>query len=260
MTEKNVSPQNEKTSQDNRSEAAFPLWAKTLLIAMAVALAVQTWLIVGLTDQSDSENATAVADYSAREETSVPGIDSTAGPGRPLPGSIPPPIVLDDNSGWLGIPYNPTTWDPFYEMQRMRERMDRIFGEAFGRFARSERFSGLSQMRVPFSPQIDLRDTGDAYEVEVNLPGIEESEVKIGIEGQTLRLSGQVEEQKETTDETGQILRRERHFGRFDRSIVLPEPVKGEEIETNVNKGVLRIIIPKASEPGKGKPEEETDS
>lgn len=238
MVEKQTSPERQ-TSNPNPSQDAFPLWARVLLIVLAVAVAVQIWLITQLAFGDDPQEKPVVAEKSGTEITAAPD---------------------EAREEWLGVPYDPSTWDPFYEMQRMRERMDSIFGEAFGRFESSDRFGDLSQTWMPFRPQTDLRDTGDAYELEVDLPGVEESNVEVEVEGQTLHLSGRTEERKQTKDESGQILRRERHVGQFERSFVLPEPVDGEKLVTNIDKGVLRIVIPKAKPGGKEPKEEEKNS
>ncbi len=139
------------------------------------------------------------------------------------------------------------SWDPFQEIQMMHKRMERLFNDSFGRFQTSPYFSGHSSL-PQFSPDADLRDQGDHYEVLMDLPGADKAEIEVKVEGQTLVISGKRDEQIEEKDKSGTLIRSERHSGRFHRTIPLPGPVKNEAVEARLENGVLTVKLPKAAE------------
>ncbi len=138
-------------------------------------------------------------------------------------------------------------WDPFQEMQLMHQRMERLFNDSFGRFQSSPQFSGQSQT-FQFSPDADVRDEGDHYQVLMDLPGSDKSAIEVKVEGQTLMISGKRDEQVEEKDNNGTVIRSERRSGQFQRAISLPGPVKNDAVEAHYENGVLTVTLPKAVE------------
>ncbi|KAA8899743.1 hypothetical protein TRICI_006308 [Trichomonascus ciferrii] len=118
--------------------------------------------------------------------------------------------------------------------------------------------SGGGQLRNWFnaSPQIDLYDKPEAYEVVASVPGISIENLHIDFDPETrvLTLSG---EDSGATEEDQQYLKyQERWSGKFERSLTIPkEPrVLEDNINASVNNGVLKVTLPK--EPAdKPKPE-----
>jgi HSP20 family protein len=172
----------------------------------------------------------------------------------------PPPVSSSpSNQTPLGVQPDPffgtdpfgsgslDNWDPFQEMQRMHQRMERLFNDSFGRFQTSPQFSKQSSS-LQFSPDADLRDEGDHYQVLMDLPGADKPEIEVKVEGQTLMVSGKRDEQVEEKDNNGVVIRSERRSGQFQRSIPLPGPVKNEAVEARYENGILTVTLPKASE------------
>lgn len=156
--------------------------------------------------------------------------------------SLLPNNPLADNS--FNHPFDLNSWDPFQEMQNMQDRMNSMFGDAFGRFSRSPQFGDLFD-DGGFSPNIDIRDEGDHFIVKIDLPGAEESNVNISCKDQELTISGTIDQLQESR-QGGSLLRRERRSGSFSRTIPLPAPVEVEKMETKFDRGVVTIMIPKA--------------
>jgi HSP20 family protein len=122
-----------------------------------------------------------------------------------------------------------------------------MFGDAFGRFSQSHHFGDLDDSGS-FTPSIDVQDEGDHYVVKVDLPGGDKSNVDVSCKDKELKISGsldQIDELKEESDR-GSLLRHERRSGRFSRTIPLPAPVEVDKMETEFDKGILTITIPKA--------------
>lgn len=154
---------------------------------------------------------------------------------RPAPGlSMPDPF---------GRPADPGQQDPFKEMQQLQDRINRLFGESFGRIdggngPGQQAFSGGIS-----SPEIDLKETNNAYVADINVPGVDEQSLSVTVDNNILTVNGEVEQQVETHNGGG--MHRERHVNRFSRSISLPGPVDAAAMSTHLDNGVLHVRIPK---------------
>jgi HSP20 family protein len=100
---------------------------------------------------------------------------------------------------------------------------------------------GLSE----FVPAIDVRDSGDAYVVEVEMPGVNPDDIEVVIEGRTLTVRGRFAEERELDE--GSYLLRERRRGQFMRAVVLPGMVEIDKVSSKFEDGELIITLPKAA-------------
>jgi len=99
---------------------------------------------------------------------------------------------------------------------------------------------------MAYCPQTDLAETDEAYEVTMELPGLNSDEVAVEFSDGQLWISG---EKKEETEEKGKTYHRvERRYGQFRRGIPLTHPVKDENIEASFKDGVVTVRVPKAEE------------
>lgn len=138
-------------------------------------------------------------------------------------------------------------WDPLSEMRDMQSRIDRMFGDAFSRFHRSPHFADLVDDHT-FSPEIDIRDTDENYVVTINTPGAEEPSIDVQIKDGKLTVSGKTEEEmndQSNDPNNGSIIRKERFFGKFSRTITLPGDVDETNVSTKYKNGVLTVTIKK---------------
>lgn len=97
-----------------------------------------------------------------------------------------------------------------------------------------------------FTPAVDVYQDNDNVIVETPLPGIDPAKVDITIENDVLTISGQSEDEKEVKREN--YYRKEVRKGSFSRSVILPMSVKADMAEAHSEKGMLKIVIPKADE------------
>jgi len=103
---------------------------------------------------------------------------------------------------------------------------------------------GLCREIRGWNPSVDLYETGDAFILEADLPGVKTDDVKVDVDDCDLVLQGwRILEQKK---DHGQFHTMERSSGHFMRRIKLPEVVDKEGIDAQFRDGVLRVIIPKA--------------
>jgi HSP20 family protein len=102
---------------------------------------------------------------------------------------------------------------------------------------------GVTSTRIV--PRIDVCETADGYELEVELPGVDLEQVRLTLVGDTLTIQGEkTREQREGA--TYHVT--ERSFGGFTRTLSFPTLVDADGIEATGHDGVLRIRIPKAAE------------
>ncbi|KAI0776566.1 HSP20-like chaperone [Trametes elegans] len=137
--------------------------------------------------------------------------------------------------------------DPFFS------EFDHLFDEAFARrtgggnnnqLQSSQRGNVNNAPRV-LRPRIDLHEDKEKNLVTATfeLPGINKQDVNIDVRNNVLTVSGESRFSQER-DEKGYLVR-ERRFGRFSRSLPLPEGVKPEEIKAAMDNGVLTVTFPR---------------
>lgn len=119
-----------------------------------------------------------------------------------------------------------------------------LFDEMFDQYL-SETNSELSQL---MNVSMDVAETDQAFEVKVDLPGIDPEQVDIQIDNNTLTIRGQRSEETEEKDEEKQFHRVERYQGSFSRSVVLPNAINEDETAAEFKDGVLKIMVPKSDE------------
>lgn len=90
---------------------------------------------------------------------------------------------------------------------------------------------------------VNIRETKDAYVLDVVAPGFEKGDFKINLDGQTLTISS--EKKTEQKEENEKQIRREFSFRSFSRSFTLDENVDADKINAKYDNGVLKLTLPK---------------
>jgi len=121
-----------------------------------------------------------------------------------------------------------------------QDEVNRLFDSFFTR----DRYRG--DIAPAFIPAVDIEETGEAFVLRCDLPGISQNDVKVGLMGDTLTIRG--ERQQETNQHKGNYHRVERVHGSFERSFMLGAPVHGDRVKASYKDGVLEITVPKAEE------------
>jgi len=93
-------------------------------------------------------------------------------------------------------------------------------------------------------PDVNVKESDDAFIMEVAAPGLDKSDFNIQVEDGNLTLSA--ERKTENEESTEKYLRREFQYTSFSRSFHLPDNVKIEDIEAKYINGVLNVSVPKA--------------
>lgn len=91
----------------------------------------------------------------------------------------------------------------------------------------------------------DIQDLGDAYQLEVELPGYDKSDVKAHLEDGYLTITANKEEKKEEKGENGKYIRKERYSGSCQRSFYVGEGLREEDVKASFENGILKLSFPK---------------
>lgn len=100
--------------------------------------------------------------------------------------------------------------------------------------------------RVMKMPAVNVTDNKDNYLISLAVPGLKKEDFKIDVEGNTLTISSEKEENKEEKD--GKYTRKEYNYSSFSRSFTLPGEVVNEKIDAVYQDGVLKVTLPKNEE------------
>lgn len=131
-------------------------------------------------------------------------------------------------------------YDPF---QKLASNIDRLFG---GMVDSSGAFDTENAGLCTWSPKADVSERGGDYTIRMDLPGMEQKDIQVGVENNILTISGErgfVRNEKEETHH-----RVECAYGRFSRSFSLPSEVDLEKIEAKYRNGVLELRLPRREE------------
>lgn len=121
-------------------------------------------------------------------------------------------------------------WRPLFDLNRFFEEEDWLL-PVFS-------WSDLGK------PAMDIKETDKELIAEVEAPGFDPERFDVSVKDGVLRVKGEIDEKKEEKEKG--YLRREIRRGSFERSIRLPVPIKENEVEATYEKGVLKIVMPKA--------------
>ena len=95
----------------------------------------------------------------------------------------------------------------------------------------------------------DVREVGDNYEVDVDLPGFKKDEIDIRLDKGTLTIAAAKGLDKEEDDKNGKFLRHERYTGAMSRSFYIGEGFTVKDIKAKYENGILSLTVPKKAQP-----------
>ena len=132
-------------------------------------------------------------------------------------------------------------WHPFTDLMSLRQAMDRLFEDSFVRPSRA--LVGIGEVGAP-AP--DIYQAPDEIVVKGVLPGLKPEDVSIDITGDTLTIKGESKVEQEIKRED--YLYRERRYGAFSRTVILPGGLRSNKAEATMEDSVVTLTIPKAEE------------
>ena len=131
-------------------------------------------------------------------------------------------------------------WEPFRGLNTLQDQVNRLFEDSFA----SNR-SGQADL-ASWAPAVDIYETENELVVKADLPEMQEKDIDIRVESNTLTIRGERTFDSEVHQEN--YLRVERAYGTFSRSFSLPNTVNTEGIRAEYQNGVLSVHMPKREE------------
>ena len=131
-------------------------------------------------------------------------------------------------------------WTPPREMAQLAEDVNRLVSQVVGTAA------GRESVRGNWAPPVDVTETADAIELDVELPGFAAGQVDVSLENAVLSIRGERVAPEEQDGVT--VHRIERAYGEFERTFQVPNTVDPSAVEARFSNGVLHITLPKREE------------
>ena len=94
--------------------------------------------------------------------------------------------------------------------------------------------------------KVDIYEKDNTIVINAELPGVAKEDISVDIKGKLVTLGGERKSEEEINEKN--TYRRERKYGKFERSFNLPFEVSGESVKATYNSGVLRLEIPRPEE------------
>src|SRR5437660_4629353 len=133
-----------------------------------------------------------------------------------------------------------TRFDPFREFVTLQDRMNRLFRET------QPEGPEEALTTSTFAPPVDVYEDDHNITLKIEVPGIDEKDIDVRIENNTLVVHGERKFEKEEKEEN--FRRVERQYGSFTRSFTLPNTVDAERVQANYEKGILKVQLAKKAE------------
>jgi HSP20 family protein len=133
-----------------------------------------------------------------------------------------------------------TRWEPSRGATSLQDQVNRLFEDTFSRHR-----PGQADLAT-WAPAVDIYETETELVVKADLPDLQEKDIDVRVENNTLTIRGERKFEKEVSEEN--YLRVERVYGSFTRSFSLPNTVKTEGIRAEYRNGALTVRMAKRAE------------
>jgi HSP20 family protein len=131
-------------------------------------------------------------------------------------------------------------WRSLGGLSGLRDEIDRLFEVPLSELTRT------SQLLSGWTVALDVSEDADNIYVKAELPGMKKEDIDISLHDGCLSISG--ERKSETSHEGTELLRTERFYGRFQRTVTLPTPVAVDKVKAQYKDGILAVTLPKSEE------------
>ncbi len=132
----------------------------------------------------------------------------------------------------------PAATDVFSSLQR---EIDQVFRD----FTRG--MPALTEPRnAMMAIDLNVAETDKTVEVTAEIPGVDIKDIDVQLKDGVLTIRGEKKSEKEEKDKNYHLV--ERSYGMFERSFDLPVEVWADKVEASFDKGVLKVVLPKAPE------------
>ena len=129
-------------------------------------------------------------------------------------------------------------WHPYRTLNNLEKELNHFLGDYTGSFNHEN--------KSDWQPSTQIVEKKNAFDVALELPGVNKEDVTINLKGDVLTIQGEKKSEKPAEQEKYDIC--ERQFGSFARSFTLPKTADPTGIQAAFNNGILSITIPKAEQ------------
>jgi HSP20 family protein len=129
------------------------------------------------------------------------------------------------------------SWQPFTEIETIRQQLDKVFDQLAATRDNSE---------TTWMPALELVDAGDNFVLKAQLPGIDPKDIDVQVSREAISISG--ERHYENTEEKSGYVRSEFRYGKFHRVLPLPAPIQNDSVQAECKDGILTLTLPKVTE------------
>jgi HSP20 family protein len=133
-------------------------------------------------------------------------------------------------------------WDPFKDVEKLQNRINRMFEDSFGHTRDPDDEASLCAWRPP----VDIYETEDGIVLAAELPGVGKKNISVEVKDNILTLKGERKANQNIMEKN--FYRQERCYGTFQRSFTLQHNIQPNLIKATFKDGVLEIEIPKPEE------------
>ncbi len=140
-------------------------------------------------------------------------------------------------------------YNPHRKLRHSAPESSRFFDGLFDDF-----FTPFATTGSPLSTStgnnlsVDIYEKGDTIVIDAELPGVAKEDISVDVKGKLITLGGERKSDEEVKDEN--CYRRERKYGKFERTFSLPFEVQSETVQATFTNGILKLEIPKPEEQG----------
>lgn len=129
--------------------------------------------------------------------------------------------------------------DPFTALQR---EINRAFDDVWHNYRMPAMFGGDGTL----APKIDIKETEAGLQVTAELPGVDEKDIAVELDGDRLSIKGEKKMEKDEAQKGYHL--KERSYGMFQRILPLPFAPRAEEVQAQFAKGVLTVTLKRPPE------------
>ncbi|MDJ0955882.1 MAG: Hsp20/alpha crystallin family protein [Arenicellales bacterium] len=126
--------------------------------------------------------------------------------------------------------------------ESFKEKISNLLEDMWDKIGQYHEGESRHPVDRPVAADADLSETENALNYNLELPGMDESDVEVAIDSGRLIVRGEKRDEREETGKN--YIFRERRYGRFERSFVLPADVEHDKVKARFEKGVLKINVP----------------
>lgn len=142
---------------------------------------------------------------------------------------------------------NLVRYNPHFGLSRRTNRSDRFFDEIFDDFFTPFLMTGnTAKASQSLGLKVDIYQQDDAVIIDAELPGVEKDDIYVDVKGKNVTLGGERKSDTELKDED--CYRRERKYGKFERTFSMPFEVNSDAVKATFNNGILKLEITKPEE------------